>query len=117
MLWFPSSTMYEYFFNYHTVFGNEVIGNALQCNEVSSKEVKKVGRLSNSYTFTHFGKIKKKIQCFYICTSQILRVFLWRIFDLELRWNTILIKEDIQIKRKPYKYKIHDNTCNCNTGI
>lgn len=60
MLWFPSSTMYEYFFNYHTVFGNEVIGNALQCNEVSSKEVKKVGRLSNSYTFTHFGKIKKK---------------------------------------------------------
>lgn len=52
--------MYEYFFNYYIVFGNEVIGNVLQCNEVLSKEVKKVGRLFNLYIFIYFGKIKKK---------------------------------------------------------
>lgn len=54
--------MYEYFFNYHTVFGNEVIGNALQCYEVSSKEVKKVGR---THIHSHIlGKLKKKINAF-----------------------------------------------------
>lgn len=47
------------------------------------------------------GKIINKIFMFYYI-SNFKGIFLWRIFDLELRWNicTILIKEDLHIKKK-----------------